>query len=342
MFHNDALSGTYALPADLNLFSWPGGMHHSARRLLLPLVAVAVASLLAATATAAYHGGVTVTHETCSTTKWNYGSPYGNNVGELLSTLSGAGSAAPVDNWWFRTATVGSVSGLAMCFADSDATWCRKCLTFLISKYLPYKCDHSRNASVVTSGGCVVRYADAPFFGSASGVDSDELVVVSSTHPTYDAAAMREARRTLLSQLAETAGEEALRFATGSQGYMVRHGGSQVMYGMAQCTRDLPASECTACLLDLLAVMYKDVSVTNNTEASVMGFSCYLTYQIDDPIYIDGMAPPLSPAPAPLPVPAVTTPTGSSSAAPPPVAKMTTVLIAALAAVTLLVSAIAV
>ncbi|KAF8699070.1 hypothetical protein HU200_034761 [Digitaria exilis] len=110
---------------------------------------------------------------------------------------------------------------------------------------------------------------------------------------------------------------------------------------MAQCTRDLRPSDCTACLGDLLAVMYRDVSsVTNVTRSttppSVMGFSCYLTYQINEPIHIAGiMDPPPLPSSPPGP------PTGSSSATP-PVGKMTTVLIAALAAVTLLISVIAV
>jgi hypothetical protein len=105
---------------------------------------------------------------------------------------------------------------------------------------------------------------------------------------------MRDARRALLSRLAESAGGDARRFATGNQGYIDAVGRRtwQVMYGMAQCTRDLPPAECSGCLLDHLAVMYREASITNSTEASVMGLSCYLTYQVDKPIHIAGIAVP--------------------------------------------------
>ncbi|RLM69873.1 cysteine-rich repeat secretory protein 38-like [Panicum miliaceum] len=96
------------------------------------------------------------------------------------------------------------------------------------------------------------------------------------------------------------------------------------MYGLAQYTRDLPPSECTSCLIDYLAVIdnHEGESVTNSTEVSVMGFSCYLTYQVNEPIHIAGMA---------LPPPAAEPLTGSSP--PPPVGNGKTPLIAALAAV---------
>ncbi|KAF8647775.1 hypothetical protein HU200_065189 [Digitaria exilis] len=318
-------------------------MHHSARR--HHLLAVAVVASLGATATATSYDSFfpAVTKQTCSA-KLNYtdDSPYSKNVADLLSVLTSPTSA--IDNWWFRRATVGSASGLAisasglaMCFADSDASSCRSCFAMVTSNvsgevFLP-DCDHSRNVSLVSSDGCVIRYADAPFFGTSVSSGAGELVLRFPGGDFDGADAMRDARRALLGQLAEKAGGEAMRFATGSQGFMVR-GIWKVMYGMAQCTRDLPASECTGCLVDLLAVMYRDVSVTNSTEASVMGFSCYLRYQMDEPIHIAGMALPPSPPP-----PAATHPTGSAS--PSTVGKMTTVLIAA-AAVTLLITAIGV
>ncbi|KAF0893138.1 hypothetical protein E2562_023172 [Oryza meyeriana var. granulata] len=124
---------------------------------------------------------------------------------------------------------------------------------------------------------------------------------------------MREARRRLLSRPAEMAGGEALLFAAGSEGYTdAVLGARQVMYRMSQCTRDLlPASECTGCLVDHLAVMYRDVSVISSTVASVMGTRCYLTYQLNKPILIAGMAPPPSPS-----APTAEPPTGSAPSSP--------------------------
>jgi hypothetical protein len=71
--------------------------------------------------------------------------------------------------------------------------------------------------------------------------------------------------------------------------------------------------------------MDSDVSVTNSTEASVMGLTCYLKYQMNKPINIAGVV---------LPPAAQPSDENSAGSAPPtPVAKTTTtVLVAVLAA----------
>ncbi|XP_004980922.2 cysteine-rich repeat secretory protein 38-like [Setaria italica] len=301
-------------------------------RLLLLLLPVAVIG-----ATADVDRPVFV-KATCSA-PGNYtdSSPFGKNVAELLSALS-TPPPATVDNyWWFRSHTVGTapdqVSGLAVCYADADAERCLDCINSASSTWFSGLCDHSRNVGFLSSVGCAIRYADAPFFGSADS-GADARLILRSDFLAFDAAGMREARRELLSQLAERAGGDALRFATGSQGIKdaVSGGVWQVMYGMAQCTRDLPRSECSSCLIDLLAVMYGE-SITNSTSASVMGLSCYLMYQMNEPInFIAGMVavPPAAPPAEP--------PTGSAAASPAarPVSPKTTVIVAlAVAAVTL-------
>ncbi|XP_034570115.1 antimicrobial ginkbilobin-2-like protein [Setaria viridis] len=300
---------------------------HPARLLLLLLLAVAV---IGATA----DDRPVFMNVTCSA-PWNYtdSSPFGKNVAELLTALSTPPPATVGNHWWFRSHTVGAapdqVSGLAMCYADADEERCLNCINS--AKYINVaRCDHSRSVSFLSSVGCAIRYADAPFFGSAdSGAGAGARLILTSLVPT--SASMREARRGLLSQLAERAGGDALRFANGSQRYKDADdmdGAWQVMYGMAQCTRDLPLSECSSCLIDLLAVMYEDVDVTNSTSASVMGVSCYLMYQMEPINFIAGMVavPPAAPPAEP--------PTGSAAASPPapPVGPKTTVVIAAMAA----------
>ncbi|XP_034570116.1 antimicrobial ginkbilobin-2-like protein [Setaria viridis] len=262
-------------------------------------------------------------------------SRFGKNVAELLSALSTPPPATVGNYRWFRSHTVGAapdqVSGLAVCYANADADLCLDCINSANSTWFSDLCDDSRNVSFLSSVGCAMRYADAPFFGSADSGDGARLILRSDFRATFaSAAAMRKARRGLLSQLAERAGGDALRFATGSQGNKDADigGAWQVMYGMAECTRDLPLSECSSCLIDLLAVMYEDVGVTNSTSASVMGVSCYLMYQMEPINFIAGMAavPPAAPPAEP--------PTGSAAASPaaPPVGPKTTVVIAAMAA----------
>ncbi|XP_012700013.1 uncharacterized protein LOC105914004 [Setaria italica] len=68
-------------------------------------------------------------------------------------------------------------------------------------------------------------------------------------------ATMNATRWSLLSRLAGEAAvsESELRFANGSTPYTDSQGTSQVIYGLAQCTRDLNASECMRCLTTLMA-----------------------------------------------------------------------------------------
>ncbi|CAN6382147.1 unnamed protein product [Urochloa humidicola] len=90
-------------------------MHPAAGLLLL----LATTSSLSAAATADF------VNYTCSAAlKYTDSSPYGKDVASLRSALA---TPPPANNhWWFRSRTVGQVSGLAMCYADADAD-AKKC-----------------------------------------------------------------------------------------------------------------------------------------------------------------------------------------------------------------------
>jgi hypothetical protein len=98
---------------------------------------------------------------------------------------------------------------------------------------------------------CVIRYSNMSFFSVADltnpNYTSDSNFVTDRAAP-----AMKATRWRLLSRLAREAAvsESELRFADGSARYNYKdsQGTSQVIYGLAQCTRDLDASECVRCL----------------------------------------------------------------------------------------------
>lgn len=114
------------------------------------------------------------------------------------------------------------------------------------------ECPHSRNVSVIYDG-CLLRYADAPFFGAA---DTRRWALHWSTASVADAVGMNETRWRLLDDLAEKAGDEALlRYTSGGERYTDARGDSQVLYGLAQCTRDLEPGVCAACLKDALSMV---------------------------------------------------------------------------------------
>ncbi|CAO2150274.1 unnamed protein product [Urochloa humidicola] len=295
-------------------------MHRHASRLLLLLAAFS-SSLSAAAA-----DDDVFTNTTCSAARsYNDSSPYGKDVAELQKAL-----ATPGDHWWFRGRTVGQVSGLAMCYADADAERCLNLLNSVVNHYR--LCDHSRSFGYLSSVGLAYGYTPS---NDSSGDPGARLILSLHTAFGAGATAMREARVALLSRLAERAGNDALRFAAGTQGYNDTTDGTpawmpggipQVMYGMAQCALDLPPAECSSCLVDLLANTYSVMFVNNSTSARLMELRCYLRYQINQPItFIPGMV-----AEPPLPPPAAT----SGSAAPP------TPLVMALLAATLFISAV--
>ncbi|CAO2150452.1 unnamed protein product [Urochloa humidicola] len=292
---------------------------HPAAHLLLLLAAVSSLSAAAATDNE-------FVNSTCSAARsYTDNSPYGKDVAELQNALATPGDA----HWWFRSRTIGQVSGLAMCYADADAERCLNLLNSVVNHYR--LCDHSRSLGYLSSVGVAYGYTPST---DSSGDPGARLILSLHTAFGDGATAMREARVALLSRLAERAGSDALRFAAGTQGYndttdtppFMPGGIPQVMYGMAQCALDLPPAECSSCLVDLLANTYSVMFVNNSTSARLMELRCYLRYQINQPItFIPGMV-----AEPPLPPPAAT----SGSAAPP------TPLVMALLATTLFISVV--
>ncbi|CAN6373738.1 unnamed protein product [Urochloa humidicola] len=294
-------------------------MDPAARLLLLAAV-----SWLSAAATA------DIVNITCSAAR-NYtdDSPYGKDVAELQSALATPPPATPGNHWWYRSRTVGQVSGLAMCYADADA---ERCLDILNNgSEFSTLCDHSRSLGYLDSI-VGLAYGYTPSTDSSSGDPGTRLLRYSDDDYGGRDTNMREARGALLSRLADAAGSDALRFAAGSQGYngsvfMIR----EVLYGMAQCALDLSPDECRSCLFELVAATYTYPVMwgsRNRPDARIMGLTCYIRYQINEPItFIPGMV-----AEPPAPPPAA--PTGSAAAAAPPM-----LLVAALLAATLFISA---
>nr|ABA99261.1 hypothetical protein LOC_Os12g41410 [Oryza sativa Japonica Group] len=223
----------------------------------------------------------------CSTTgNYSGDSQYKKNLDQLLSTLA----TAATDDGWFNTSSVGTggddqVFGLIMCYADRNPTQCKECLAGAPAG-ITQVCPGSRTVNA-NYDACLLRYSDVSFFSVA-----DKTVAFNVYAKSYveNMAAMNETRWQLMSQLAETAGQTKLRLDTGS----TRLGSTSMMYGLAQCTRDLAVSECSTCLSDYIVQLSK--IFPNNSWAAIKGYSCYLRYDLS-PFGIT--LPPSSPVPPP-------------------------------------------
>ncbi|KAL6643507.1 hypothetical protein ACP70R_018273 [Stipagrostis hirtigluma subsp. patula] len=229
----------------------------------------------------------------CSTLgNFTANSQYQVNLGNLLSDIP----PRAVANRGYANSTTGNgpdtIFGLSMCYADYDWIQCQDCLRSS-ARWVPRLCPTSRVAKAIYDA-CILRYSDEPFLSIA---DLKSAYHVYSNSFVTDAASMNTTRWSMMSRLTAQAAGSSLRFANGSEGYTDSQGASQMIYGLAQCTRDLSDGECTRCLTMFVA----ELSATrpNNTLGVVKGYSCYVRYQVGQAFEIT--IPPKIAAPPPPP-----------------------------------------
>ncbi|TVU49219.1 hypothetical protein EJB05_00517, partial [Eragrostis curvula] len=212
----------------------------------------------------------------CSTTgNYTDGSQFKKNLDQLLARMP----AAAGDNGWFYNGTAGTggdggadtVYGLIMCYADRNATQCLDCLAGAPAG-ITTVCPGSRNVSAAYDA-CVLRYSDTPFFSVAD--PSEAFYVYWPADAGIDENALDDARSRLMNQLAKTAADSPLLVANGSGAY---GGAPDAMQGLAQCTRDLTAGQCTWCLTTYIAKLRG--LFPNNTGGQIKGYSCFVRYNI--------------------------------------------------------------
>ncbi|PUZ67847.1 hypothetical protein GQ55_3G466700 [Panicum hallii var. hallii] len=268
--------------------------------LLLHLLLAAVAALWAAAA-GQDDNVLRPFAPSCSTTgNYTDGSQYKKNLDQLLAALP----AAAGDNGWFYKGSAGAsadeVFGLIMCFADRNATQCRDCLARAPAG-ITTVCPGSRNVSAAYDA-CVLRYSSAPIPATAD-LNAVLAVFLTIRGVPVTSDAVRAAWVPLMSKLTGGVAASPLRIANGSTPYTGPQ--AREMYGLAQCTRDLNASECSNCIssyTDRLGELFP-----NNTGGAIKGYSCYLVYLV---VPLDITLPPapavgppsLSPPPPAAPV----------------------------------------
>ncbi|EAY83835.1 hypothetical protein OsI_39052 [Oryza sativa Indica Group] len=236
----------------------------------------------------------------CSTAgNYTGDSQYKKNLDQLLSTLS----TSAAGDGWFNTSSVGTgadqVFGLLMCYADRNATQCQECLAGAPAGIVQV-CPGSRTADA-NYDACLLRYSDKSFFSELTYGADPTIAWNVYVRPFVDnMTAMNDTRRRLMSQLAERAGDTKLRLDNGSLPYVDSKLGTSALYGLAQCTRDLAASECRRCLSGYVDGLSN--TFPNNSGGAIKGYSCYLRYHLW-PIDITLPPPPSSSLAPPSPPP---------------------------------------
>ncbi|PVH62862.1 hypothetical protein PAHAL_3G418200 [Panicum hallii] len=216
----------------------------------------------------------------CSTTgNYTLKSPYQVNLGKLMDDLQ---SGAIANHAGFNYAVAGeapdAVFGLTMCYADRNWTQCQNCLqaaTTEVELICPFGPEMK-----AWGDACVLRYSNESFFYVADVISAFHFSDTSNSS-VNNMTGVNDTLWSLMSRLAAEAAVSELRLAKGSQVYKGSTSISQVIYGLAQCTRDLNASECSRCLTYFVEELLSS-SLSVKINYAVKGYSCNVAYKIGE------------------------------------------------------------
>jgi hypothetical protein len=226
----------------------------------------------------------------CSTTgNYTLKSPYQVNLGKLLEDLqSGAIANRAGFNYGVAGEAPDAVFGLTMCYADLNWTQCQNCLQAATTGELI--CPFSREMKA-REDACVLRYSNESFFSVADVISAFHFSDISNS--VTNVAGVNATLWSLMPRLAAEAAVSELRLAKGSQVSKGSKGISQVIYGLAQCTRDLNASECSRCLTYFVEELLSS-SLSVKINYAVKGYSCNVAYKIGEDF--DSIIRPMAPS----------------------------------------------
>lgn len=199
------------------------------------------------------------------------GSNYQSNLNQLSAALPRKASSSTT---LFATGTAGTapdmVYALALCRGDINASACNDCVTtgFQDAQYL---CAFGKDATVYYDS-CLLRFSNTNFIANT---DNDvSLILMNTKNFTESADAMRLVLFTLLNATAQDAANKSRRFTTAR----LDISSLPTMYCVVQCTPDLTAGECAACLQDFpkLTLSYLD----GRRGGRLMGVRCNMRYEI--------------------------------------------------------------
>nr|CAB3455420.1 unnamed protein product [Digitaria exilis] len=137
------------------------------------------------------------------------------------------------------------------------------------------RCDGRRDM-VLLYARCLVRYDDASFFGVADTSPAHRFVVPNPNNFS-DAESLGGAREWLAGRMPAAAAQSPARFAFDDEA-VVTGNTTTTLYGLAQCTEDLPVEECTRCLASHTS--WLGVCCADMDGVRLVGPSCYLRYEL--------------------------------------------------------------
>ncbi|KAI3965679.1 hypothetical protein MKX01_010636 [Papaver californicum] len=179
-------------------------------------------------------------------------------------------------NTTVRGNSLDQLYGNSLCFGDFSPTKCQNCVT-TAAKNIDKRCSTSKQA-IVWEEDCQLRYSDEPFFGTTD--DALNLSLWNKKNVS-DPDFFRGVVKKLMSNLTQQAAF-GLSSATNmlSVGESDNYSSIYIMHGLAQCTTDLSAKNCSRCLQIALDQILSCCYFYRG--ARVYSKSCYLRYELYD------------------------------------------------------------
>ncbi|CAL9041445.1 unnamed protein product [Musa banksii] len=212
-----------------------------------------------------------VATQVCSTSagKFTANGTYESNLNLLLSSLISNGSASG-----FFTDTVGrmpnQVQGLVLCRGDTNATTCSSCLSTAGVEILQL-CANDKDA-VVWYDDCHLRYSNLQFLGT---LDNDPEMAVASEYQVYDETDLFDkVVNELMNSTADWAAYNSTQRYASGLAINATHAFPNI-YGLAQCTPDMSASDCRQCLEGVSQGLPMGRLIADN-----LGVRCNLRYKV--------------------------------------------------------------
>ncbi|KAH1120430.1 hypothetical protein J1N35_003590 [Gossypium stocksii] len=219
------------------------------------------------------------------------GSLYSRNINATLFSLTNASLTG------FATTTIGlapdTVFGLVQCRPDVAENDCRACINTASDEITQF-CPNKKQA-MIGYDNCSLRYSDFRFFSTAT---NDMIVYYKNTMNVNDSNLFDKQLVSLFQNLSVSAAANDTKFAVGAIGYSL----FSDIYGMVQCSRDLPENGCLSCLQAIIGFIPQ--CCDKKQGARIFTMSCSLRFELY--AFFQTSSPPISgilSPPPPLPVP---------------------------------------
>ncbi|XP_024156925.2 uncharacterized protein LOC112164829 [Rosa chinensis] len=216
--------------------------------------------------------GADLLFKDCPSRTYTANSPFENNLKLLLESLSSNTSISG----GFYNDTIGNSSdrvyGQALCRGDVNSTVCQSCVHDASEDI--FKSCKAQEA-IIWYELCQVRYSSTVFFtmmlydGKIPEKNKQEKNV---SNPNQFGDVLKNLMKKLLDQTAYTSKH---MFATGD----MKFSGRQSIYGLQQCTRDIPRSDCYKCLDIARAELQKCCSALEG--GTIVSRNCNVRFELD-------------------------------------------------------------